>query len=110
MTISVRDRITEGLDPDARNGGSYPAKQRICTDDKRSVTVDGEQYRPRGHPMFKVRKAESNRSFEKMAIAFEYAIARRWARAHPLILRDKNRSTAGEMVPSPMNTDESGAI
>jgi hypothetical protein len=36
--------------------------------------------------------------FEKI-IAWEYALAKNWARAHPLEVLDKDRSTIGEMVP-----------
>jgi hypothetical protein len=37
--------------------------------------------------------------FEKKSIALEYALARKWARAHPLEVLDKERPTVGEMVP-----------
>jgi hypothetical protein len=37
--------------------------------------------------------------FEKKSIALEYALARKWARAHPLEVLDKERPTIGEMVP-----------
>jgi hypothetical protein len=40
-----------------------------------------------------------DRYLDKVMIAFEYAITRRWARAHQFILQDKNRPTVGERVP-----------
>jgi hypothetical protein len=46
-----------------------------------------------------------DRWFDKMTVAFEYAVARRWARAHQLMMRDKNGPTVGEMVPPPKKAD-----
>jgi hypothetical protein len=58
--------------------------------------------------MFKLRKAGFYQDlfFEKMSIALEYAVTRRWARANPLKLRDKHRPTVGEMVPPPKKADD----
>jgi hypothetical protein len=39
--------------------------------------------------------------FEKITIAWEYASVRKWARAHPQEVLDKNRPTVGEMLPLP---------
>jgi hypothetical protein len=47
-----------------------------------------------------------DRWFDKVTVAFEYAIAKKWARANPLKLRDDRRSTVGEMMP-PKKADKS---
>jgi hypothetical protein len=59
--------------------------------------------------MFKFRRAAFNRDrfIKSLSIAFEYATARRWARANPLKLRNTERPTIGEMVsPPPKKVDE----
>jgi hypothetical protein len=39
--------------------------------------------------------------FEKKSIEWEYALARKWARAHQQKVLDEDRPTVGEMVLSP---------
>jgi hypothetical protein len=39
--------------------------------------------------------------YEKLSIAYEHAIAKKWARVNRPKLLDKNRPTVGEMMPPP---------
>jgi hypothetical protein len=46
-----------------------------------------------------------NSHYERLSIAFKYAIAGKWARVNWPTLRNKNRPTVGEMIPPPEKFD-----
>jgi hypothetical protein len=58
--------------------------------------------------MFKFRKPDIHLSsyYEKISMAFEYALARKWKRGHLRTLLNKERPTIGEMEPPITKSDD----